>query len=154
MDKRRQLSGEGLEFIKSFEGLRLRAYKDSGNVYTIGYGHTRGVRKGDEITESRALEFLREDVGLVEASVSRLVTTCLEQHEFDALISFVFNVGAGAFASSTMLRQINERRLASAAAQFSRWNKVKGRVISGLTRRRAAERQMFEGGLVGNSSPR
>lgn len=140
-----KISQKGLDLIKRFEGLRLDAYICPGNVWTIGYGSTRGVKQGDRITKERAEELLREDVARFESPVRRLVKVPLEQHQFDALVSFAFNVGSGALGSSTLLRLLNAGDYAGAAAQFDRWNRAGGQVLAGLTRRRAAERAMFEG---------
>lgn len=139
------LSPAGLRLIKEFEGLSLKAYVCPAGVLTIGYGTTRGVKPGQVISEAEAEAMLREDVRQFERGVSEAVKVPLAQHEFDALVSFAYNVGLGAFRTSTLLRLLNKGDKAGAAAQFGRWNKAKGKVLAGLTRRRAAERAMFEG---------
>jgi lysozyme len=145
-------SDKGLEFIKHHEGLETKAYPDPGSAdghpWAIGVGHTNGVKKGDTCTVEQAMAWLREDVQGAEAAVSRLVKVPLTQDEFDALVSFVFNVGAGAFEKSTLLRMLNDEDREGAAAQFDRWNKNDGKVMAGLTRRRKDEREMFETGLA------
>ena len=146
-----KVSDAGLELVKSFEGLELHAYPDPGNKatgepWTIGYGHTQGVHKGDVCTEEQATEWLRSDLSYAEAAVRHLVDVPLSQGQFDALASFVFNCGQGAFGNSTMLRLLNKGDYAGAGGQFSRWNKGADGPLPGLTRRRAAERVMFEGG--------
>lgn len=138
-------SEKGLALIRQFEGLRLRAYKDAVNVATIGYGTTRGVKMGQEITRERAEELLREDVARFEEYVDRLVTVPLTQGQWDALVSWVYNLGPGALEKSTMLRRLNAGDYARAAAELERWNRAGGHVLAGLVRRRAAERAMFEG---------
>ncbi|MBK3870977.1 lysozyme [Stutzerimonas frequens] len=138
-------SQNGLDLIKSFEGLRLSAYKDVVGVVTIGYGTTSGVKMGDTITKERAEELLREDVKRFEQQVQRLVKVPLTQGQFDALVSFVYNLGAGNLSNSTLLRLLNAGDYAGAGAQFERWNKAGGKVLAGLVRRRAAERALFEG---------
>lgn len=138
-------SQRGLDLIKQFEGLKLTAYLCPANVWTIGYGTTKGVTKGMTITAQRAEELLREDVAAFERGVSAAVRVPLEQHEFDALVSFAYNVGLGAFRTSTLLRLLNAGDKAGAAKQFDRWNKAAGKPLAGLTRRRAAERKLFEG---------
>jgi lysozyme len=138
-------SQKGLDLIKSFEGLRLSAYKDVVGVVTIGYGTTSGVKMGDTITKERAEQLLREDVERFESQVLRLVKVPLTQGQHDALVSFVYNLGAGNLSNSTLLRLLNAGDYAGAAAQFNRWNKAGGKVLSGLVRRRAAERALFEG---------
>lgn len=138
-------SQKGLDLIKSFEGLRLSAYKCPADVWTIGFGTTAGVKPGQTITKERAEELLREDVKRFEAQVLRLVKVPLTQGQHDALVSFVYNLGAGNLSNSTLLRLLNAGDYAGAAAQFDRWNKAGGKVLAGLVRRRAAERALFEG---------
>lgn len=139
------ISQQGLDLIKSFEGLRLSAYKCPADVWTIGYGTTAGVKPGQTITKERAEELLREDVKRFEDQVLRLVKVPLTQGQFDALVSFVYNLGAGNLSNSTLLRLLNEGDYAGAGAQFERWTKAGGKVLAGLVRRRAAERALFEG---------
>jgi lysozyme len=143
-------SDSGLEFIRHHEGLETRAYPDPGSAdghpWTIGVGHTRGVKKGDTCTVEQAMVWLREDVRDAEAAVLRLVKVPLSQDQFDALVSFVFNVGAGALEKSTLLRMLNSSDYFGTAVQFERWNKNDGRVMAGLTRRRKEERDLFEVG--------
>ena len=143
-----KVSDEGIDLIREFEGCVLHAYPDpatGGEPWTIGFGHTRGVKPGDTCTREQALEWLREDVDWAEACVRANVKVPLEQHQFDALVSFTFNCGAGAFGSSTMLKLINGRNMAAAAAQFGRWINGPNGPMPGLVRRRGAERAMFEG---------
>lgn len=140
----------GLALIQEFEGCVLQAYPDPGNAatgepWTIGYGHTQGVRRGDRCTREQALAWLREDLADSEAAVARLVQGPLAAHEFDALVSFTFNLGAGNLARSTLLRRLNAGDRAGAAAEFARWNRGADGVLPGLVRRRAAERALFEG---------
>ena len=132
-----------LSLIKSFEGLRLNAYLDSVGVPTIGYGHTRGVKIGQVITESQAQEFLKQDLQDAIAGVERLVTTTLTDNQFGALVSLVFNIGVGNFAKSSLLRKVNMKQFIAASDSFAAWNKASGKVLSGLTRRRAAEKKLF-----------
>ena len=139
-----QISKAGLDLIKQFEGLYLKAYRCPAGVPTIGYGHTAGVAMGQTITQQQADDYLRRDVRQFERAVARLVTVPLTQGQFDALVSFAFNLGEGALAQSTLLRLLNTGDYAGAAAQFDRWNKAGGRVLPGLVRRRAAERALFE----------
>ena len=137
-------SQQGLDLIKSFEGLRLSAYKCPADVWTIGYGTTAGVKPGQMITPERAEELLRDDVTMVEEQVLRTIKVPLKQGQFDALVSFTYNLGAGNLASSTLARLLNAGDYLGAAAQFDRWNKAGGKVLKGLVARRAAERAMFE----------
>lgn len=138
-------SDAGIKFIKNFEGLRLKAYKDVVGVWTIGYGTTKGVKSGQEVTEEEAEELLRSDVSDFESAVNKVVKVPLAQHEFDALVSFTYNVGRVALVNSSLLTMLNVGEKAKAADQLLRWDKAKGRVIKGLTNRRRAERAMFLG---------
>lgn len=140
-----RLSDRGMDLIKEFEGLRLRAYRDQVGIWTIGYGHTGPeVHRGNEISEERAEELLREDVARFEDAVRALVKVEITQEQFDALVSFCFNVGIWGLQRSTLLRLLNEGEIVKAAAQFPRWNKGRGKALAGLTRRRRAERELFE----------
>lgn len=139
------LSAQGVDLIKGFESLRLNAYPDSAGVWTIGYGHTGGVRPGDRITEAQAEAYLRQDTAWAQQAVRDRVTVPLSQQQFDALTSFVFNVGQGAFESSTLLRKLNAGDYAGAQAQFGRWVHAGGEVLQGLISRRAAEAELFGG---------
>lgn len=138
-----KISENGLNLIKQFEGLRLQAYQCSAGVWTVGYGHTAGVRPGDIIDEVQAGIFLRQDVAASESTVMKFVTVALRQHQFDALVSFVFNLGSGNFAASTLLKKLNAKDYNGAADQFLRWVYAGGEPISGLLRRRNAERELF-----------
>lgn len=142
------MSNAGLALVKRFEGLETVAYPDPGNrvtgePWTIGYGHTRGVRQGDTCTEEQATAWLREDLQAAEGAVKDLVDVELMQGQFDALVSFVFNCGAAAFGNSTLLRLLNGGDRAGAAEQFRRWNRGADGVLPGLVTRRAAERDLF-----------
>jgi GH24 family phage-related lysozyme (muramidase) len=133
-----------IDIIKKHEGLRLEAYLPTPNdVWTIGYGHTHTTKQGMKITAGQAESLLRKDITWVEKAVNKLVVVPLTQNQFDALASFVFNVGEGAFSSSTLLRLLNSGDYEGAANQFLRWNKQKGRVLNGLTKRREEERKLF-----------
>lgn len=135
---------KNLQTIKDSEGLRLKAYLPTKNdVWTIGYGHTHGVYQGMTITEQQAEQFLHEDVKWSEDAVNQYVHVSLTQNQFDALVSFVFNVGTGNFSNSTLLRLLNKGDYKGAADQFLRWNKQKGVVLNGLTIRRKNERALF-----------
>ena len=133
-----------IDIIKEHEGLRLEAYLPTPNdVWTIGYGHTHTTKQGMKITAGQAESLLRKDITWVEKAVNKLVVVPLTQNQFDALASFVFNVGEGAFSSSTLLRLLNAGDYEGAANQLLRWNKQKGRVLNGLTKRREEERKLF-----------
>lgn len=137
------VSENGLDLIKRFEGCRLSAYQDSVGVWTIGYGHTRGVKRGDKITRAQADEFLAQDAADAASDVERRVKVPLNQNQFDALVSFTFNLGDGNLKSSTLLRRLNEGNYRAAADQFGRWVFAGGVLLDGLVKRREAERQLF-----------
>ena len=137
------ISEAGIKAIEGYEGCRLTAYLDSVNVPTIGVGHTLGVKMGDVITQAQAEEFLRADLEDAEYAVNKYVTVPLTQGQHDSLVSFVFNLGAGAFKGSTLLRMLNAGQYDEAADQFLRWNQAGGRVLAGLTKRRISERMLF-----------
>ena len=141
-------SAKGVNLIKRFEGLRLEAYKCPAGKWTIGYGHTNShfARSGKKITAEEAEDLLRADLVTYERHVNRLAGQAgLWQYQFDALVSFCFNVGVGNFRRSTLLQKLNAANYAGAAAEFDRWVNAKGVRLTGLVRRRAAERAMFEG---------
>lgn len=140
-----KISQSGIDFIKSFEGLRLKAYDDGGGVWTIGYGSTKGVHKGDEIIEDEAESMLVWDLNEAEDAVNMYVDVDISQNEFDALVSLVFNIGAGAFNQSTLLRLLNMGDRTGAALQFPRWCKDNGKTVQGLLNRRNKEMEMFKG---------
>ena len=141
-------SDKGINLIKGFESLQLRPYLDSASIPTIGYGHTKGVKITDApITEAVAIEYLKADLGDAESAVNRLVKVPLNSNEFDALVSFTFNLGGGALQGSTLLRYLNSGKYNEAAGEFKRWDKarVNGKMVSlsGLKRRRLAEETLF-----------
>lgn len=137
-------SENGINLIKRFEGIKLKAYKPTPNdVWTIGYGHTDGIKQGDTITVEKATEYLRKDIQYFENAINTLVKVPLTQNQFDALVSFVFNIGVRAFKNSTMLKFLNANHMPLAAGQFDRWNKQKGVVLEGLTVRRRVEKELF-----------
>lgn len=139
---------KGLDLIKQFEGLRLKAYDDGVGVWTIGYGTIRypnGVRvkSGDTCTKEQAEQYLKTDLDSFENVINTKVKVPLTQNQFDALACFVYNVGATNFSNSTLLRKLNAKDYSGAADQLLRWNKAGGKVMNGLTRRREAERKLF-----------
>lgn len=137
-------SQRGVDLIKHWEGLELEAYKPiPEDPWTIGYGHTKGVQKNDVITEAQAEQFLREDLVVYEKCVASHCEVLLNQNEFDALVSFAFNLGCGNLKKSTLLKLLNAGNRDAAAEQFPRWNRAAGEVLAGLTKRRMAERSLF-----------
>ncbi len=140
-------SQQGIDFIKGHESLRLTAYRCTSGVLTIGYGHTGNVKPGQVITAMEAERLLQEDLATAEQAVNRLMSVELKQNQFDALVSFTFNVGAGAFKGSTLLFVINQKRSNEAIEnQFKRWIYSDGKPSAGLKRRRAEESAIFING--------
>jgi lysozyme len=138
------------KIIAQFEGLRLRAYQDTGNIWTIGYGTTINpetglpIKKGDVITKEKALSWLRINTAALETQIKKLVKAPINANQLTALTSLAYNIGIGAFTRSTLLRMLNsasDKNLV--AAQFIRWNKVKGKEVPGLTNRRKLEAELF-----------
>ena len=139
-----KIGTQGLEMIKEYEGLRLQAYMPTvHDVPTIGYGHTKTVYLGMKITEKGAEAILKKDLGWVEAVVNKEVTVPLTQTQYDALCSFVYNLGGTNFKRSTLLKKLNNKAYREAADELLRWDKQGSKVLRGLTRRREAERALF-----------
>lgn len=145
------VSQKGIDLIKSFEGLKLEAYPDPAtgdDPWTIGYGTTvypsgKKVSKGDIITKNHADYCLNHDVQNFSQGVESLIKVPTTQGQFDAMVSLAYNIGLGAFSKSTLLRKHNDKCYSCAANQFPLWNKAAGKVMSGLIRRRAAERELY-----------
>ena len=144
----------GKQLLRTWEGLKTSSYLDSGGVPTIGIGHalTRSERTSgkiilgkepcayrDGLTEAQCWTLLEQDMASAEDTVNTAVTVSLTQHQFDALVSFCFNVGIGAFLASTLLRLLNQGQYVDVPAQLQRWNRDNGRIVQGLTNRRAQE---------------
>lgn len=144
-------SNLGCQFIQSFEKCKLVAYDDGVGVWTLGWGHTEGVKQGMACTQENADAWFESDLSVFEREVSRLSHVPLSQTQFDALVAFAYNVGVGALASSTLLRKLNEHNYMAAANQFEAWDKgtVNGKLqpLAGLTKRRRAERRIFLEGV-------
>ena len=138
-----------VDIIKDFEGFRSEPYLCPAQVATIGYGSTRyangkPVLIGDKaITEAEAEKLLYDTLGQYEDAVNKNVTVGLTQNMFDALVSFVYNVGSGNFMKSTLLKKLNKEDYHGAADEFLKWDKAGGKALAGLTRRRKAERALF-----------
>lgn len=148
-----ETSKDCVQLLKHYEGCRLQAYKCSAGIWTIGYGNTffangRPVKQGDSISQQEAEELLPLILKKFAQAVFRN-TAKMEQHEFDALVCFTYNVGISAFEGSTMLKKIRKVLPAGEiAAEFHKWNKAKGKVLNGLVKRRAAEAWLYEHGEV------
>ncbi len=142
----KRINDNGLLLIKSFEGLRLKAYRDAVGIWTIGYGTTRGVQPDMSISEAEAEQLMRDDLIRFEQAINSAISVPVNDNQFSALVSFTYNVGSGAFRDSTLLKRLNGRQdIRTTADEFPRWNKAGGRVLHGLTRRRHAERALFLG---------
>ena len=139
------ISEEGLCLIKKFEGCEMRAYKCAAGVPTIAYGRTKNVKMGDTCTKEQAEEWLKEEIKEYENHVEDAVIVPLNQNQFDALVSWTYNLGPTNLNSSTMLKVLNQADYENVPAQIKRWNKAGGKVLEGLTRRRNAESLLFEG---------
>ena len=135
----------GIDLIKHFEGCELKAYKCPAGVWTIGYGHTKGVQPGDEWSEDHADHMLQVELEEYEGYVDKYVTAPLGQNQFDALVSWTYNLGGGNLSASTMLIVMNAGEYDEVPNQMLRWNKAGGKVLEGLTRRRQAEAERFCG---------
>lgn len=139
-----QISKEGLDLIKEFEGLSLKAYPDVRGVYTIGYGHTRDAIPGMVIDAPTAVELLLADTGKCEIAIDKNVKVPLKQCQFDALVSLIFNIGISAFINSTLLRKINNKApLEAIEKEWLRWCHVAKVVSKGLSRRRRMEFKLY-----------
>jgi len=145
-----ELSQKGKALIMQFEGCKLLAYQDSVGIWTIGFGNIYyennvAVKKGDIITHNRAIELFNLIVKRFEVDVDSLVTSNVNQNQFDAMVSLAYNIGIGNFKSSSLLKMVNKSPNDTAIyLQFLRWNKAKGKVIEGLTRRRMAESNLYK----------
>ena len=141
-------SQTGIDLIKHYEGVRLHAYKCAAGVLTIGYGHTSGVYPNMVISMDKAEELLKKDLARFEKAVNLSVKVPLTQSQFDALVSFTYNVGEGALHRSTLLKYINTKQFHLVPHEFLRWNRSGGHVMSGLTKRRKSEATLFQEGRL------
>lgn len=148
-----KLSTQGYEFIKKHEGVIHKVYSDPVGLLTGGIGHLiepddmnpKGFewKEGDKVDEFQVYKWFSQDVAESERAVNKLVLTQLSQKGFDALVSFVFNVGVSAFKNSTLRRKLNAGLIEEAAEEFPRWNKARGKVLPGLVKRRQEEKELF-----------
>lgn len=140
------ISQNGIDLIKRFEGCRLKAYRCPAGVLTIGYGHTGSdVSNGMEISQEKAENMLKMDLVVHCNNVTKLVKVPLNQNQFDALVSFEYNVGYGALSTSTLLHLLNQGKYTEASKQFERWVYAGGKPLEGLKKRRIAEKELFLG---------
>lgn len=137
-------SKNAVDLIRHWEGCRLEAYQDIGGVWTVGFGTTGpGIHEGTKVSEAIAVAMLKSDIAQVSDAVSRLVGLHTSQNQFDAIVSFAYNVGTGAFKSSRMLKLILAGKKEEASQEFLKWNHVGGVIVAGLMARREAERKLF-----------
>lgn len=139
------ISEEGLALLKKFEGCELKAYQDSVGVWTIGYGHTKEVKEGDQINKDEAEHLLAEEMPEYEGYINDMVEVPLNQNQFDSLVCWVYNLGPTNLKNSTLLTVLNQERYDDVPREIKRWNKAGGEVLKGLIRRRKAEALLFEG---------
>lgn len=139
----RIINSAGLALIKQFEGCKLEAYQDGAGVWTIGTGHTHGVKAGDTCSQEQADAWLEQDLIGAETAVSSLVKVPLSDNQFAALVSFTFNEGQGKLAGSTLLKKLNEGGYDLVPTYLKSWIFVAGKQCQGLVRRRAAEAELW-----------
>lgn len=147
----RKINAEGLRLIKQWEGKELVAYKDPVGIWTIGYGHTDAaglpkVTPGLRITEAEADEILKRDLGQYEQAVAQAVKVALTDNQFAALVSFTYNLGPANFRKSTLLKKLNAGNYDAIPGELAKWNKAGGKVLKGLSNRRAAEAGLWAKG--------
>ena len=138
-----KLGEKGTEILKYFEGCKLTAYQDSVGVWTIGYGHTKGVYNGMTITQEEAEQMLLTELEEYEGYIENMVTVPLTQNQFDALVVWIYNLGPTNFKNSTLLKELNAGNYNAAGQEITRWNKAGGKVLAGLVKRREAEAELF-----------
>ena len=136
---------EGVSLIKKFEGCELKAYKCAAGVLTIGYGSTKNVQEGDEISQDHADHLLEVELEEYEGYVKEYVTAPLNEDQFSALVAWTYNLGPNNLKASTMLKVLNEGKYDEVPHQMQRWNKANGEILEGLVRRRKAESLLFQG---------
>jgi lysozyme len=139
-----KLSKAGADLIKKYEGCRLTAYLCPANVWTIGWGHTGNVKKGQVITQAQADALFDKDIQRFVDGVNQAVKVEVTQNQFDALVSFAYNCGVGALQKSKLLEYVNKKQFNKASAEFNKWNKGGGKVLQGLVKRRNDEQALFD----------
>ncbi len=139
-----KITNEGINLIKKFEGLRLEAYLCPAGVWTIGYGHTKGVKEGDKITQEEAEMFLKSDLRTFEIGVECLIKKQLTDNQFSSLVSFAYNLGLANLKSSTLLKKVNSNSNdRTIVDEFIKWIYAGGKQLEGLKRRRQAEAYLY-----------
>lgn len=142
------ISPNGIDLIRNFESIRLKAYDDGVGVWTIGYGTTKypngiRVKKGDTCTLNQAQNYMQNDLRKFEQTVNDSVKVPTSQNQFDALVSLAYNIGPTAFEESTLVKRLNEKNYKAAADQFGLWVNARGKRLQGLVNRRAIEKALF-----------
>ena len=137
-----KVSEDCINLVSKFEGFSGKAYKCPAGVWTIGYGHTEGVKPNDTITQEKAKELLNEELNSFSERVASMLITAT-QSQFDALVSFAYNLGTGALRGSTLLKLHNAGKYTEAKAEFGKWTRAAGVVLNGLVKRRAAEAELY-----------
>ena len=140
-----KISEEGKSLIKKFEGCELKAYRCPAGKLTIGYGHVKGVKEGDEWSQSHAEHMLDVELEEYEGYINDYVQAPLSQSQFDALVAWVYNLGPNSLKQSTLLKVLNAGEYDDVPREIKRWNKANGEVLQGLVRRREAEALLFQG---------
>ena len=139
-----KISEDGLELIKKFEGCETSAYQDSVGVWTIGFGHTKGVEEGQPCSIEDAESMLADEMDEYEGYINNMVKVELQQHEFDSLVAWVYNLGPTNLSESTMLKVLNGGQFDRVPDEMNRWTRAGGEILEGLVRRRQAESLMFQ----------
>ena len=139
-----KISENGLELIKKFEGCETTAYQDSVGVWTIGFGHTKGVEEGQTCSIEDAESMLANEMDEYEGYINNMVKVDLQQHEFDSLVAWVYNLGPTNLSESTMLKVLNGGQFDRVPDEMNRWTRAGGEILEGLVRRRQAESLMFQ----------
>ena len=144
MRSKMKISEDGLELIKKFEGCETSAYQDSVGVWTIGFGHTKGVEEGQTCSIEDAESMLADEMDEYEGYINNMVKVDLQQHEFDSLVAWVYNLGPTNLSESTMLKVLNGGQFDRVPDEMNRWTRAGGEILEGLVRRRQAESLMFQ----------
>ena len=144
MRSKMKISEDGLELIKKFEGCETSAYQDSVGVWTIGFGHTKDVEEGQTCSIEDAESMLADEMDEYEGYINNMVKVDLQQHEFDSLVAWVYNLGPTNLGESTMLKVLNGGQFDRVPDEMNRWTRAGGEILEGLVRRRQAESLMFQ----------
>ena len=139
------ISEEGKALIKKFEGCELKAYRCPVGKLTLGFGHVKGVKEGDEWTKEKAEAMLDKELKEYEGYINDLVNVQLNQNQFDALVAWIYNLGPTNFRTSTLRKKLTPETMHEVPREIRRWNKANGEVLKGLVRRREAEALLFQG---------